>query len=87
MRRPPSRYLPHTYALMVVGAALTLVIVVQLVQYARETYNGAWFFVAGIITAAYVRLVVGILRDEEQGIVQQIDQCCNPFSYHVIVFH
>src|SRR5260370_15703502 len=31
MRRPPSRYLPHSYALMAVGAALTVFIVVQLV--------------------------------------------------------
>jgi hypothetical protein len=61
MRRPPSRYLPHTYALMAVGAALTMFIVVQLVQYAQETYNGAWIFVAGLIAAAYVELVVGIL--------------------------
>jgi hypothetical protein len=61
MRRPPWRYLPHSYALMAAGAALTLVIVVQLVQYAQETYNGAWIFVAGLITVAYVGLVVGIL--------------------------
>ena len=38
-----------------------VVIVVQLVQYAQATYNGAWIFVAGVITAAYVGLVVGIL--------------------------
>jgi hypothetical protein len=46
---------------MAVGAALTRVLVMQLVQHAQETYNGAWIFVAGLITAAYVGLVVGIL--------------------------
>ncbi len=30
-------------------------------QYAHKTYNGAWIFAAGLITAAYVGLVVGIL--------------------------
>ena len=61
MRRTPSRYLPHTYVLMAIRATLTVFIVVQLVQYAQATYNGAWVFVAGIITAAYVGLVVSIL--------------------------
>ncbi len=46
---------------MVVGAALTLVIVVQLVQYAQASYAAWPVFVAGLITAAYVGLVVGIL--------------------------
>jgi hypothetical protein len=61
MRRPPSRYLPHTYALMAVGAALTLVIVVQLVQYAQASYIAWPVFVAGLITAGYVGLMVGFL--------------------------
>ena len=43
------------------SAALTVFLVVQLVQYAQATYNGVWIFVAGLITAAYVGLVVGIL--------------------------
>ena len=49
MRRPPSRYLPHSYVLMAVGAALVVVIVVRFVQYAQETYNGAWIFVANLL--------------------------------------
>jgi hypothetical protein len=61
MRRPPSRYLPHSYALMAAGAALTVFIVVQLVQYAQASYTAWPVFVAGLITAAYVGLVVGIL--------------------------
>ncbi|HEX9414987.1 MAG TPA: hypothetical protein VF916_15900 [Ktedonobacterales bacterium] len=61
MRRPPSRYLPHSYALMAVGAALTLWIVVRLVQYAQASYTAWPMFVAGLITAAYIGLVVGIL--------------------------
>ena len=61
VRRPPSRYLPHSYALMTIGAGLTVFLVVHLVQYAQATYNGAWIFVAGLITAAYVGLVAGIL--------------------------
>jgi uncharacterized membrane-anchored protein len=61
MRRLPSRYLPHSYALMAVGTALVVFLVVQLVQYAQATYTGAWIFVAGLITAAYVGLVAGIL--------------------------
>src|SRR5260221_415748 len=61
MRRPTSRYLPHSYALMAVGAALTVFIVVQLVQYAQATYAAWPVFVAGLVTAAYVGLVVGIL--------------------------
>ncbi len=61
MRRPPSRYLPHSYVLMTVGAALNLWVVVQLVQYAQATYAAWPVFVAGLITAAYVGLVVGIL--------------------------
>ena len=36
-------------------------IVVRLVQYVQETYDGAWVFVASILTAAYMGLVVGIL--------------------------
>jgi hypothetical protein len=28
MRRPPSRYLPHSYVLMAAGAALTVFLVV-----------------------------------------------------------
>jgi hypothetical protein len=59
VRRPPSRYLPHSYALMAVGAALTLVM--QLVQYAQVSYTAWPVFVAGLITAAYAGLVVGIL--------------------------
>jgi uncharacterized membrane protein YccC len=46
---------------MAVGAALTVFIVVQLVQYAQATYNGVWNFVAGITAAACIGLVVGIL--------------------------
>src|SRR5260221_6058800 len=61
MRRPPARYLPHSYALMAVGAALTVFIVVQLVQHAQATYAAWPVFVAGLVTAAYVGLVVGIL--------------------------
>jgi hypothetical protein len=61
MRRPPSHYLLHSYALMAVGAALTVFLVVQLVQYAQATNNGAWILVAGLITAAYAGLVAGIL--------------------------
>jgi uncharacterized membrane-anchored protein len=61
MRRPPSRYLPHTYVLMAAGGALTLVIVVQLVQYAQASYTAWPVFVVGLITVAYVGLVVGIL--------------------------
>jgi succinate dehydrogenase hydrophobic anchor subunit len=61
MRRPPSRYLPHSYALMAVSAALTVFVVVQLVQYAQASYTAWPVFAAGLITAAYVGLVVGIL--------------------------
>ena len=61
MRRLPSRYLPHSYVLMVIGLALTVFITVKLVQYAQQTYSAWPVFVAGLITAAYVGLVVGIL--------------------------
>jgi hypothetical protein len=37
------------------------VIVVQLVQYAQASYTAWPVFVAGLITAAYVGLVAGIL--------------------------
>ena len=46
---------------MAIGAALTLVIVVQLVQYAQASYTAWPVFAAGLITAAYVGLVAGIL--------------------------
>ncbi len=61
MRRLPSRYLPHSYVLMVIGLALTVFIAVKLVQYAQQTYSAWPVFVADLITAAYVGLVVGIL--------------------------
>ena len=61
VRRPPSRYLPHTYVLMAFGAGLTVFIVVQLVHYAQASYTAWPVFVAGLITAGYVGLVVGIL--------------------------
>ncbi len=49
MRWPPPRYLPHSYMLMAVGAALTVLIVVQLVQYAQETGNGVRVLVASLL--------------------------------------